>query len=586
MAVTYADKPWIKGYDKGVPASCMPYPKHTLFQFLTDAAKKNPSALCTLTSAHLPLLGRQAATTTYGEIESKSDAFAVALAELGVKKGDRVAIILPNCAQFVIAFYGIMKAGAIVCALNPTYPPDKLKELLQDCGANTVVVLTKFYDGIKQIQADTPVKNVIATNIKEYLPPIAGFLFTIAKEKKEGHAIEKHAADHWMGDLVGKYAGRKPNVTVTPEDEAIFQYTGGTTGISKAAVATHQALVNNALMMRAAFGNYLDPSGEVLLAAIPLFHVFGMVAVLTLGISTGSKLLMVANPREIDEMLEVITAYKPTVFMGVPALYNAINNNKGVLEGKYNIKSIKACCSGSAPLAPATKQRFEQLSGGKLCEGFGMSECPTAVAVNPLDGVPRDGSIGLPLPDVEMRIINIDDGKTEMPQGEAGELAIWSPNLMKGYHNKPKETETALRVMDDGRKWLFTGDIAYMDEDGYFYIVDRKKDMALIGGFNVYPANVEKIFMEHPAVQDVGVAAIPHPDPSKEGQEAVKAWIILKPGQTATAEDLIKFAGTKLAPYEVPYRIEFISELPKTLVGKVLRRELVKMEMESRAKKN
>lgn len=584
MAVTYAEKPWLKRYDNGVPTT-IDYPKQTLHKFLTDAAAKKPDNVATLTTAHLPLLGRQGITMSYRELNEKSDALAVALGELGVKKGDRVAIVMPNCAQFPISFYAILKAGAVVCAMNPTYPGDKLAEMLKDCGANTVIVLTKFYNVIKQIQSETAVKNVIATNIKESLPPIAGLLFTIAKEKKEGHAIEKHAADYWLPDLLTKYAGKKSAVEVSPQDTALFQYTGGTTGISKAAVSTHQALVCNALQIASYFGRHLNREGEVFLAAIPLFHVFGMVAVMSVAVSTMSSMVMVPNPREIDEVVDVISHTKPTIFMGVPALYNAINNHAGVAAGKYNVRSVKACISGSAPLAPATKQKFEAITGGRLVEGFGMSECPTAVSCNPMDGENREGSIGMPLPDVEMRIVSLDDGMTEMPVGETGELSVWSPNLMSGYHNMPKETENALRDGPGGKKWLYTGDIAYMDEDGYFYIVDRKKDMVLMGGFNVYPANVEKVLMSHPAVGDVGVAAVPHPDPTKAGQEALKAWVVIKAGQTVTAEDLIKFAGSKLAPYEVPYRIDFIEELPKTLVGKVLRRELVRKELEARQKK-
>jgi long-chain acyl-CoA synthetase len=572
----YSDKPWIKHYDPGVPATLQPYPAQPLYQFMRDTAKRSPDAPATLTSAHLPLFGRKKAELTYRQLDDLSDALAVALVEMGVEKGDRAAIVMPNCAQFVIAFYAILKAGAIVCATNPTYPAPKMQQQLKDCGAKTVITLSLFYNTIKKIQSATDIENVIVTNIKDFLPPLAAMLFTLAKEKKEGHRIEKEVEDHALLDLLKRYEGRKPTVDVKPSDTALFQYTGGTTGVSKAAMATHQALVANVLQCQSWLGK--TQPGASLLAAIPLFHVYGMVAVMCFASLSGYCLLLVPNPRDIQEVLEVIDNYKPQFFHGVPAQYNAINNNPDVAAGKYSLRSIQACISGSAPLPPVTKRRFEELTGGTLVEGYGMSETPTAIIINTLVGENRVGSIGLPISDVEARIVSLDDGETDMPVGEVGELVLTGPQLMLGYFNMPTETNNALRTGKDGKKWLYTGDIARMDEDGYFYIVDRKKDMALIGGFNVYPNNVEKTLAEHPAVQEVGVAAIPHPDPDKVGQEALKAWVVLKPGQQATEQDLIDFATKQLARYEVPTRIQFVKELPKTTVGKVLRRELVQME--------
>jgi long-chain acyl-CoA synthetase len=312
-----------------------------------------------------------------------------------------------------------------------------------------------------------------------------------------------------------------------------------------------------------------------------MFHSFGMVAVLGFAISIGAKIILVLNARDIDDVLGAIDTFKPTLFHGVPALYNAINNHPGVKSGEINLKSIRACISGSAPLPPATKAEFERLSGGKLIEGFGMSEAPTASHVNPLRGENRTGSIGLPLPDMDMRVVSLDDGETDVSVGEVGELLMSGPQLMIGYHGMPTETANALREKD-GKMWLYTGDIARMDDDGYFYIVDRKKDMALIGGFNVYPNVVEKVIKEHPAVLEVGVAAIPHPE--KQGQEALKAWVVLKEGQAATESELIEHCSKHLARYEVPTRMVFVKDLPKTTVGKTLRRELIQMEMDEREK--
>ncbi len=581
--VTYADKPWLKRYDPGVPAT-LEYPDIPLYRLLQESARKHPAATACLTSAHLPLLGRQHSVITYQQLDSYTDALAAALVDLGLQKGERVALVMPNCTQFVIAFYGALKAGGVIAATNPTYPPNRMQHQLADSGATVVITLSLFYNMIKQIQPQTDVKHVIVTNIKEYLPPVAKFLFTVAREKKDGHAIEKRPEDHWLQDLLARYAGRKAAVDVSPDDLAIFQYTGGTTGVSKAAMSTHRALVADTLQCCAWLSSDMPsrPEEERFLAAIPLFHVFGMVAVMSFAVSMASAMIMVPNARDIDDVLENIHTYKPTMFMGVPALYNAINNHPKVISGEFSLKSIRACISGAAPLAPATKERFEQLSGGKLLEGFGMSEMPTATHANPLLGENRTGSIGLPFPDVECRIVDLDEGVNDVPVGEVGELILRGLQMMVGYHNMPTETANALREDAQGRKWFYSGDIARMDEDGYFYIVDRKKDMAIIGGFNVYPRNAEDVLMKHPAVLEVGVAAVPHPDPTKVGQETLKAWVVVKPGMSVTAEELIEFASQDLARYEIPSRYEFVDELPKTTVGKVLRRELVQMELESR----
>jgi long-chain acyl-CoA synthetase len=580
--VTYQDKPWLQHYDPGVPASLAPYPQYPLYEFLAHAAQEHGDSTAVLSSAHLPAVGRVKRALSYRDLHNLSDALAAALVDMGIKKGDRVAIVLPNCAQFILSFYAILRAGGVVVATNPTYPPRKLAEQFIDSGVVAVITMSLFYEHVKEAQPETAVKHVIVTNIKEYLPSVASFLFTVAKEKKEGHRIQKRPEDHWLQDVLGRYAGKKPNVDVQADDLAIFQYTGGTTGVPKAAMSTHAALVANTLQCKAWLSR--EGSEEVFMAAIPFFHVFGMVAVMSFAVSLHAMMVTVPNPREIDEVVDCMHRYRATIFMGVPAMFNAINNHEGVVAGKYDLTSIYACISGSAPLPPATKRRFEELSGGVILEGFGMSEAPTASHVNPVKGVNKTGSIGMPFPDMEMRIVSLDDEVSDMPVGEVGELLMYGPQLMRGYHGMPTETANALREGPDGKKWLYTGDIARMDEDGYFYIVDRKKDMALIGGLNVYPRNVEDVLMEHPAVKEVGVAAIPHPDPQKVGQEALKAWVVVKEGQTLTADELIAFAGEQLARFEIPTRIEFVTDLPRTTVGKILRRELAQMELEAREK--
>lgn len=582
--VTYAERPWTKRYDKGVPTT-LTYPDIPLYQYLRDSAKRIPNSTALITSAHLPVLGRQANRTTYAQLDSESDALAAALIDMGLKKGDRVAVVMPNSVAFAVSFYAILKAGGVVAATNPTYPPEKMQFQIDDSEAEFVLTLSVFYNVVKQIQPKTRVKHVIVAKYKEYLPPLAKALFTLAREKKDGHYLESlQSGDFWLQDLLARFAGRKPNVDVRADDLALFQYTGGTTGVSKAAMATHGALVANALQQEAFLTVHGVPGErEVFLGAIPMFHVFGMVSVLTVAIKIGACIVLVPNARDLNDVLDNIKTFRPTLFHGVPALYNGINNHPKVKSGEIKLDSIRACLSGSAPLPPATKQEFERLSGGTLLEGFGMSEAPTATHVNPVLGENRVGSIGLPLPDMDMRIVSLDDGETDVPVGDVGELLMSGPQLMKGYYKMPTETANSLREKD-GKIWLYTGDIARMDEDGYFYIVDRKKDMALIGGFNVYPNAVEKVIKDHPCVLEVGVAAVPHPD--KPGQETLKAWVVLKPETTATEQELIDHCTKRLAQYEVPRRFTFIDQLPKTDIGKTLRRELIRMETEESEREN
>jgi long-chain acyl-CoA synthetase len=360
----------------------------------------------------------------------------------------------------------------------------------------------------------------------------------------------------------------------------MFQYSGGTTGVSKGAVAMHRNVVANTLQIKAWMVD-VEEGNEIVLMAIPLFHVYGMVAGMHFAMSCGASMVMVPNARDLKDVLDNISKYKATIFPGVPALYNGINNHPDVKAGKYNLSSIKACISGSAPLMRETKEKFESLTGGKLFEAYGLSEAPTGTHCNPLNGENRTGSIGLPFPDEECKIISLDDGETEMPLGEIGEIIIHGPQVMKGYHNMPTETANTLRQMKDGKTWLFTGDIARMDEDGYFYIVDRKKELIKPGGYQVWPREVEEALSAYPKVLEVGVAGIP--DPYRG--ETVKAWIVAKPGERITEEELKAFCKERLAPYKVPTHFEFRSELPKTTVGKILRRELVRQHKESETSK-
>jgi long-chain acyl-CoA synthetase len=561
-------KLWQQNYDKGVPFT-IEYPKAPLFYFLEEAARKYPDRACTIFKG---------AVITYKEMDEISNRVAAALVDMGVKKGDRVGIFMPNTPQFVMVYYGILKAGGAVVATNPLYTPPEIEHQAGDSGIEYMFVMTNFYETIKKAQPKTKIKKLIVTNLKETLPPVLRILFTLAREKKGGFRIEGglRDGDIWFQDLLAKYKdAARPNVDVDADDTALFQYSGGTTGISKGAVAMHRNVVANTLQIKAWMPN-VEIGKEVVLMGIPLFHVYGMVAGMNFAMATGSTMVMVPNPRDLKDVLDNISKFKATIFPGVPALYNGINNHKDVKAGKYDLSSIKACISGSAPLMRETKEQFEKLTGGKVFEGYGLSEAPTATHCNPLEGVNKTGSIGMPLPDVEVKIISLDDGETELPQGEIGEIVIHGPQVMKGYHNMPTETANTLRQMSDGKTWLFTGDIARVDEDGYFYIVDRKKELIKPGGYQVWPREVEEVVAAHPKVLEVGVAGIPD---AYRG-ETVKAWVVIKPGETLTEEELKAFCKERLAAYKVPTHYEFRDELPKTTVGKILRRELVRQHKE------
>ncbi len=564
-------RPWLERYDAQVPHH-IDYPDVPLYHFVEEAASKYPD--------HVALV-MKGGKVTYRELNELSDRMAAALSKMGVEKGDRVALLMANCPQFVISYLGVLKVGGIVVACNPLYAPPELAHQLNDCGAETIVVMTSLYPVVKQIQAETKVKRVIATNIKEYFPPFLKLLFTLLMEKKQGHRVELAPGDHWFQDVLSSASpAERPAVAINPrEDVAIFQYTGGTTGIAKGAMATHWNLVANALQIK----NWLPDmkeADEVVLVALPLFHVYGMVAAMWYGLASAATLILIPNPRDMDDVLGSINKYRPSVFPGVPTMYNAINYHPKVVEGKVDIRSIRACISGSAPLMRETQTRFEELTGGNLREGFGLSEAPTATHCNPMLGENREGSIGLPLPDVDAAVVDLDTGQRFLDIGEEGELIIRGPQVFKGYWQMPTETANALRKLSDGNVWLFTGDIAKMDEDGYFYIVDRKKDMIICGGYNVYPREVEEALKLHPKVLEVAVAGVP--DPYRG--ETVKAWIVLKPGETATEEEIIEWSKGQLAKYKYPRYVEFREELPKTFVGKTLRRMLVAEERERAAK--
>ncbi len=558
MAVTPADKPWVNAYDPQV-AKEIDFPTHPLYQFLTDSAEKHPNHTAIIMKGY---------KISYKELDEMTDAIAAALYATGFQQGDRAAVYMPNTPQFVISYYGILKAGGIVISTNPLYTERELTHQLQDCGAETVFVMSLFYEMLKNVQHKTSVKRIIVTNIKEYFPLHLKLLFTLAKEKKDGHRVTIQDGDIDFQDFLklGKKAPQ-PNVRVSADDIALLQYTGGTTGLSKGAIALHRNMTANVYMMRAWLHDWREGE-EVILTAIPLFHSYGMVMAMHFGISTSGTLILIPNPRDIDDVLGSIEKYKTTIFPGVPAMYDAINNNADVKAGKYDLSSIRACVSGSAPLLIDTKDQFEKLTNGKLVEGYGMTETHVATHCNPIYGRNIVSSIGLPLPGVQCKIVDVNDPTKELSAGQVGELMIKTPTLMKGYWNLDEQTHVSF---SDG--WYLTGDIVEMDQSGYFYIRDRKKDMILAGGYNIYPRELEEVFAAHPDVVEVAVIGVTHP---RRGEEPV-AYIVKKSDSTLTEQDFIAYGKDHLAAYKYPRRVEFLDELPKSGVGKVLKRELREM---------
>jgi len=556
------ERVWFNHYDEGVPKH-IEYPPIPLIQLLDEAARKYPNSPCTIFKG---------AVITYQEMGELTDRLAAALSRLGVKKGDRVGLLMPNTPQFIIAYFAILKIGGVVVATNPLYAAPEIERQVVDAGIEVMLVMSNFYETVKKIQPKTKIRTFIVTNIKETLPPLLSILFTIAKEKKGGFRVQIGQGDYWMQDLIKKYSPKdRPQVEVTADDVALFQYSGGTTGDSKGAIALHRNLVANAMQIASWLPDVAEGK-EVVMMAIPLFHVYGMVAGMCFAIKAAAAMVMIPDPRDMKDVLTSIQKYHVTVYPGVPTMYNAINNHPDVLAGKYHLNTIKACISGSAPLMRETKIKFEELTGGKLVEGYGLSEAPTATHCNPLFGYNPPGSIGIPFPDVDARIISLDDETSVLMPGEVGELVIKGPQVFKGYHNMPTETANALR-----EGWLYTGDIARMDEEGYFYIVDRKKELIKPGGYQVWPREVEEVIATHPKVLEVGVAGVP--DPYRG--ETVKAWVVTKPGESLTEEEIKEWCKDKLAKYKIPTLVEFRKELPKTMVGKILRRELIKEHREA-----
>ena len=578
---TLTDLPdWKLQYEKGVPHT-VEIPDMPLYRLLDETAAlypNNPAVHFLL--KYLKFGFEIGSKMTYAELKRTTDRFAAALYKLGVRQGDRVALMMPNIPQQIIAYFGALKAGATIVNINPTYTPREVLHLIKDSGAKTIVTLSGLHSRIEEVRMQTDLKDIILTDIVDSM---AWLWRTLAARqvRSTGMMADVPPAPHIHDfyTLIRQAPTTPPTVTYSPDDVILLQYTGGTTGLPKAAMLTQRNLISNVHQCRAWFTFPVDGE-EKALAAIPFFHVYGMMLAMLVAIKMGAEMIVIPNPRDLDLILEIITKEHVTYYPGVPAMYVAINNHPRVAD--YDLHSVQGCMSGGTSLPVEVKRRFEELTQGYLAEGYGLSETSPVVSSTPLRGAtPPAGSIGIPIPNTSVEVVALHpDDKGEyapMPVGEPGELVIYGPQVMKGYWNSPDETKKALNA----RGGLHTGDIGRMDENGYFYIVDRKKDLIIASGYNIVPREVEEVLFMHPKVVEAVVAGIPDP---RRG-ETVKAYLVLKNGESCTEEEIRDFCKQYLAPYKVPTKVEIRKELPKSLVGKVLRRILVEEEVNKQKEK-
>ncbi|MEK8129191.1 AMP-binding protein [Paenibacillus filicis] len=547
-----SSKPWLRHYPAEVPET-YDYPKHNLAQLLVQAAERYPERDA------LHFLGRK---LKYKELLDSAYRFAGALQRLGVGSGDRVAVMLPNCPQAVIAYAGTLLTGGIVVMTNPLYMPRELEHQLLDSGAQTIVTLDLLFERVMKVVPLTEVRHVIVTSVKDYLPFPANWLYPL-KARRDGQKREVVYSERVLAfaRLLRESPAAPCCAQVDAErDLALIQYTGGTTGTAKGVMLTHYNLIANAIQSRL-WAYRAAPARERFLAALPFFHVFGLTVLMNQSMYLGGMLVLL--PRfEINQTLRAIHRLKPTIFPGAPTMYISLIHHPEAW--RYDLSSIDFCISGAAPLPYEVQTEFERITGGKLIEGYGLTEASPVTHANPIWEQRKLGSIGLPLPDTDSRVVHAETGE-ELPPGEIGELVVRGPQVMRGYWNNPAETAAVLK---DG--WLYTGDLARMDEDGYFYILDRRKDLIIAGGYNIYPREVEEVLFEHPDVAEAVVAGAV--DPYRG--ETVKAYIVLRKGTDTDAEELKAWCKARLAAYKVPRIYEFRDSLPKTIVGKVLRRKL------------
>jgi len=566
MAVpeTLVERPWHKFYEPGVPRT-LEFPTHPIHGFLDHSARTYPQNDALIQVG--PKFDRR---ITYAQLDDLSDRFAASLVRRGLQRGDRVAIMLPNCPQFVVAAYGIWKAGGVLVQVNPLYRGRDLAFNLKDSGAKFAVALSRLYKELHEVRAHTDLQAVIVTNLQDFFPTKWRLLYGLLRARKEGDVMPHGPGIiPYVTMLRGPRLDQRP--TVDQGDAAVLQYTGGTTGIPKAATLTHRNLICNCIQARTWLTD-LKEGEERILSVVPFFHVFGLTVCMNLSVAIGAaNIMLLMKLFEVKTVVEAVPKYRPTVFPGVPAMYLAINQLRDI--EKYDLKSIRACVSGSAPLPVEVQRRFEELTGGRIIEGFGMSEASPLTHANPIYGTRKSASIGIPVSSTDARIVDAETGTRDLPAGEVGELIVRGPQVMKGYWNNPGETDQTLRG-----GWLFTGDIARMDQDGYFFIEDRKKDMVIIGGFKVFPREIEEILYEHPKVKEAAVAGIKH----RVRGEMLVAHVVPRDGgdQKALKRELHEFCSQRLSAYKIPRRFEIVSEIPKTIIGKALRRDIREREQQ------
>ncbi|MBW2733284.1 MAG: long-chain fatty acid--CoA ligase [Deltaproteobacteria bacterium] len=556
------EKIWLKSYDEGVPKE-IDFKDMTLAQLLERSATRYP---------HNTALIFMNAKLTYAEFKDQVDRFATALSQLGVKKDSRVAIQLPNLPQTVIAYHATQVLGAQAVMTNPLYMPREIEHQWKDADCEVAVVADFIYESkVKALKSKLPIKHYIIASIPEYLRFPLSFLAPFKLKKAKPQAliakVEPASDIHFFKKLIDSTPPNPPKVEVSMDDLAVLQYTGGTTGVSKGAMLTQRNLSANIQQVYSWFTQQ-EEGAEVVLAALPWFHVFGMTVCMNWPIYGGNAMLILPNPRDIPTMIKAISKHQVTLMPAVPAIFNAINNHPAV--GSFDLSSVKACFSGSAPLPVEVLEQFEKLTGSIIVEGFGLTETSPVTHVNPLMGERKIGSIGIPVPNTDAKIVDIEDGKTEKPMGEEGELILSGPQIMKGYLNMPEETADMIK---DG--WLYTGDLATIDEQGYFKIVGRKKDMIIAGGYNVYPDELDNVLMAHPTILEAATIGVPD---AKRG-ETVKSFVVFKPGKKATWDELTAYCKENVAAYKVPKLWEERDELPKSTVLKILRRELREQEI-------
>ncbi|MFJ7467720.1 long-chain-fatty-acid--CoA ligase [Peribacillus frigoritolerans] len=554
-----SNKPWQAIYPEQIPA-VLSYEDKPLYSFLKESAEEFPDKV----SIHF-----QGKELTFREVHESALKFAAYLKSIGLQKGERVAVMLPNCPQGVISFFGILMAGGVVVQTNPTYTERELEYQMKDSGAKMILTMDILFPRVSAVASRTDIEHIIVTAIKEYLPFPKNLIYPFIQKKQYGIVINvEHEGNHHLFSEIMKRKITEEVDTVPIDvnnDLALLQYTGGTTGFPKGVMLTHRNLLANTKMCNAWL--YKNKRGEErILAILPFFHVYGMTTVLVLSVMEGNT--MIIMPKfDVEATLKTIQKQKPTMFPGAPTMYIGLLNHPDI--AKYDLSSINACISGSASLPLEVQEQFEKITGGKLVEGYGLSETSPVTHANFIWDQPRvKGSVGLPWPDTDSAILSLETDE-ELPPNEIGEIAIKGPQVMKGYWNRPDETEKTFK-----NGWLLTGDLGYMDEQGFFYVVERKKDTIIAGGFNIYPREVEEVLYEHEAIQEVVVAGIP--DPYRG--ETVKAYVVLKKNARVTEEELNEFARKNLASYKVPRSYEFRDELPKTTIGKILRRVLIEEE--------